>query len=43
MKTPSTNDFGYTDQKGFKQKRDEARNILRSFSKTKIETDIAFN
>lgn len=26
-----------------KQKRDEARNILRSFSKTKIEADIAFN
>jgi hypothetical protein len=26
-----------------KQKRDEARNILKSFSKTKIEADIAFN
>lgn len=60
-----TNDFGYTGQKGFKQKiyglnisgsfgsrnirfyskqkRDEARNILRSFCKTKIEADIAFN
>ncbi len=26
-----------------KQKRDEARNILRNFSKTRIEADIAFN
>ena len=26
-----------------KQKRDEARNILKSFSKTRIEADIAFN
>jgi hypothetical protein len=26
-----------------KQKRDEARNILRTFSKTRMESDIAFN